>query len=54
MLQPGMIDETVRLIQQGMEHGVQVNVVVNNRAGGNAPLIAQQIAMKVLQAGSEE
>jgi uncharacterized protein YecE (DUF72 family) len=48
MLQPRMIDETVHLMWNGIERGVQVNVVVNNRAGGNAPLIAQRISSQFL------
>jgi hypothetical protein len=28
---------------------VLVNVIINNRAGGNAPLIAQMIARKFLE-----
>ena len=49
MLQPEMILETVDLMQQGVNRGVVVNVIINNRAGGNAPLLAQMIAKKFLQ-----
>jgi hypothetical protein len=48
MLQPEMILETVEIIQRAIEQGVTINVIVNNRAGGNAPLIAEQIARKFL------
>jgi uncharacterized protein YecE (DUF72 family) len=49
MLQPEMILETVDLIMQAVNQGVLVNVIINNRAGGNAPLLAQLIARKFLQ-----
>ncbi len=48
MLQPKMIEETAQLMHKGIEMGAKVNVLVNNRTGGNAPLIAQMIAEKFL------
>lgn len=51
MLQPSMVEETVNLMRQGIDAGIRVNVLVNNRAGGNAPLIASQIAER-FEAGS--
>lgn len=48
MLQPQMIEETVRLMHQGIEKGIKVYILVNNRTGGNAPLIVQGIAQKFL------
>jgi hypothetical protein len=44
MLQPRMITDTVRIIQTGLNQGIQTQVIVNNRSGGNAPLVARQIA----------
>jgi uncharacterized protein YecE (DUF72 family) len=38
MLQPEMILETVDLMEQAVNQGVLVNVIINNRAGGNAPI----------------
>ena len=49
MLQPEMILETTDLMWQAVNQGVLVNVIINNRAGGNAPLLAQIIAKKFLQ-----
>lgn len=49
MLQPEMILETADLMWQAVSQGVLVNVIINNRAGGNAPLLAQMIAGKFLQ-----
>ena len=36
-------------MNKGIKEGVTVNVIVNNRAGGNAPLIAREIAGKLLK-----
>jgi hypothetical protein len=49
MVQPEMILETVDLIWQAVNKEVVVNVIINNRAGGNAPMLAQMIAGKFLQ-----
>jgi len=48
MLDPRMVDDAARLMRAALAEGVRVNVIVNNRAGGNAPLIAQQIALAFL------
>jgi hypothetical protein len=50
MLQPQMIEEAADLMWAGIAEGMRVNVLINNRAGGNAPLIAQQVAEKFLLA----
>jgi uncharacterized protein YecE (DUF72 family) len=49
MLHPEMVLETVDLMEQALNQGVLVNVIINNRAGGNAPLLAQLIAGKFLK-----
>jgi hypothetical protein len=46
-----MIEGTSKLIHKGIEMGAKVNVLVNNRAGGNAPLIARMIGEKFLRQG---
>jgi len=48
MLQPRMVDETAKLMRRGIKGGVEMNVIINNRAGGNGPLIAQRIAGRFL------
>ncbi len=48
MLQPDMVLETVEIVKGAIEKGVLVNLIVNNRAGGNAPLIAREIAEKLI------
>lgn len=49
MLQPDMVEETTVLMRSGVEQKVQMNVIINNRAGGNAPLIAQQVSRRFLE-----
>jgi len=49
MLDRRMIEETADLIQKVIDLQGSVNVIVNNRAGGNAPAIAQQIARRFLE-----
>jgi hypothetical protein len=39
-----MIEDTVKIVNEAIKDRIQVNLIINNRAGGNAPLIAQQIA----------
>jgi len=53
MQTPGMVEDTTRMITTAIEAGTRVSVIVNNRAGGNAPLLAQQIARDFLGASPE-
>jgi uncharacterized protein YecE (DUF72 family) len=48
MLQPEMVLETVDILRTAVEKGMLVNLIINNRAGGNAPLIAREIAKKFM------
>jgi uncharacterized protein YecE (DUF72 family) len=48
MLQPEMILESVEIVKGAIEKGVLVNLIINNRAGGNAPEIAREIAERLL------
>ena len=41
---PEMIEDTVNIVNEATKDKIQVNLIINNRAGGNAPLIAQKIA----------
>jgi hypothetical protein len=45
---PEMVLETVEIVKAAIEKGVLVNLIINNRAGGNAPIIAQIIAKKFM------
>jgi len=44
MLDPEMVEDTVKIMNEAINDKIQVNLIINNRAGGNAPLIAQKIA----------
>jgi uncharacterized protein YecE (DUF72 family) len=48
MLQPEMVLETVAIVKGVIEKGVLVNLIINNRAGGNAPLIVREIAERLI------
>jgi hypothetical protein len=37
MLDPEMIKDTARIVDEAVKDKVQVNVIINNRAGGNTP-----------------
>ena len=47
MIDPEMIEDTIRLVNEAIKDKVRVNLIINNRAGGNAPMIAQMIANKL-------
>ncbi len=49
MMNPSMVSETAALMHELIEKGGKPRVIVNNRAGGNAPLIAKQIVMRFLR-----
>jgi hypothetical protein len=53
MMDPQMVDETTDIMNSAIEDDVQINVIINNRAGGNAPLIAQKIARQFLAGQSD-
>ena len=44
MLDSEMIEDTAKIVNEAIKDKVQVNLIINNRAGGNPPLIAQKIA----------
>ncbi len=49
MLHLEMVGETAALMQTGIEESVQMNIVINNRAGGNAPLIARRVTERFIE-----
>lgn len=51
MLDPHMITEAATVMKAAIGQGFHANVLSNNRAGGNAPLIAQKVAKRFLQTG---
>ncbi|MFC1580582.1 DUF72 domain-containing protein [Thermodesulfobacteriota bacterium] len=48
MMHPRSIQDILEVLTRGIEEGVEMNVIVNNRFGGNAPLIAKSLAKKFL------
>jgi len=48
MLDAKMAEETAELMRIAVDRGIEINVIANNRAGGNAPLIARQVAARFL------
>ena len=49
MMQNEMVEETTELMGKGIKQGIKINVIINNRAGGNAPMIAQQVTKRFLR-----
>jgi len=47
MMNPEMIDDAIEIIKEGIRRRKRMNLIVNNRAGGNGPIIAQQIATRL-------
>jgi uncharacterized protein YecE (DUF72 family) len=51
MLSQRMLDEAAAIMHSAIAAERHVTVIVNNRAGGNAPLIAEKLAERFLAAG---
>jgi uncharacterized protein YecE (DUF72 family) len=49
MMSPRMPEETAEIMLEAIKQAVHTNVIINNRAGGNAPLIAQKVAEKFIE-----
>jgi hypothetical protein len=47
MLDSEMIADTAKSVNEAQKDNVQVYLIINNRAGGNAPLIAPEIISMV-------
>ena len=47
MHDPEMIEDFVKIVNEAIKGKIQVNLNINNRAGGNAPLIAEKIAERM-------
>jgi len=44
MMSPQMVEQTAEIMLSAVQEGVRANVIINNRAGGNAPQLAQKVA----------
>ena len=47
ILSPEMIEDTAKIVNEAQKDRVQVNLIINNRAGGNAPMIAEKVAHRL-------
>lgn len=54
MLDPGMVRDAAALMHEAAGRGQRLHVIVNNRAGGNAPLIARAVAREFLARGGTQ
>jgi hypothetical protein len=54
MISPSMIEETVGIMETSVMEDSKISIIVNNRAGGNAPMIAQRIMQQFLLSREEE
>lgn len=48
MLQQKMVQDTVDIMRNAVDENIETNILINNRSGGNAPLIAERIAQEFL------
>ena len=44
MIRKQMAEDTARIAREAVDKRIRVVIAVNNRAGGNAPTIAQMVA----------
>jgi hypothetical protein len=42
-----MIEDAVKIVNEVIKDKIQVNLIINNPTGGNAPLIAKKISEMV-------
>ena len=47
MMNPVIIDDAMEITMEGIRQRKRMNLIINNRAGDNAPMIAQQIARRL-------
>jgi uncharacterized protein YecE (DUF72 family) len=47
MPDPEVIEDAAKIVNEAQKDKVQVSLIINNRAGGNAPLIAEKIAQRL-------
>lgn len=47
MMNHEMVDDAIEIILEGIRQRKRMTLIINNRAGGNAPMIAQQMAKRL-------
>ena len=53
MMSQRMVEESAALMLEAVDRDTHINVLINNRAGGNAPQIAQEVAKRFMEKQSE-
>ncbi len=53
MLQSQMVQEAAGFMREATEKGIETNIMINNRSGGNAPIIGQKLAQQFLKVKGE-
>jgi hypothetical protein len=48
-MQPDMVRKTSEIMRKVIQDNVETSIIINNRAGGNAPMIAQRVAEEFLR-----
>jgi len=43
--------EAAELMWEAVDNNIRINIIVNNRAGGNAPLVGRQVALRFIEMG---
>jgi uncharacterized protein YecE (DUF72 family) len=51
MIQPGMVAQTAELMWEALREQIEINIIINNRAGGNAPDLARRIIRQFIEMG---
>jgi uncharacterized protein YecE (DUF72 family) len=51
MVNPTMVEEAAELMWEAVDNTMRINIIVNNRAGGNAPLVGRQVALRFIEMG---
>ena len=49
MMSPQIIDDSVEITRFAINQDIHVNITISNCAGGNAPMIAQEIAKRFME-----
>ena len=49
MLQSEMVSEVANFMREATANGIETSILINNRAGGNAPVIARRVAEQLFE-----
>lgn len=48
LFKPVMVEEAVKLVREFLAQDAVVYLIINNRVGGNAPMIGERVAERIL------